>query len=387
MEPVVTTKAGAVRSVRGAFGSHVFLGIPYALPPLGELRYLAPVPARWDGVRDADRYGATAPQPEHGMTLIPEPIIPGDDFLHLNVVTPDPGAAGLPVLVWIHGGGFTSGCNASPWYRGERFARDGVVVVAINYRLGAEGFLALDGAPANRALLDWIAALRWVQDNIAAFGGDPARVTIAGQSAGGGACGTLLAVPEARGLFRAAIPMSGAAQMTIPAKRAQEFAARFAEAQGVPPTRSAFAALSVSEVVATQQRLTAMGSGAPIEPATLGRRIVEGLLPLAPSVDGDLLPASPIAMIRDGAGAGVPVLVGNTTEEFGMLAATSLAGADQAGLASALAAMGLPDDRATHYLSDSRPPALVLAQAVTDRTFRIPSVRLAEAHPPTWVYE
>ena len=116
--------------------------------------------------------------------------------------TPDLGAASLPVLVWIHGGGFTGGCNASPWYRGGPFARDGVVLVSINYRLGAEGFLEIPGAPANRAVRDWVRALEWVRENIAAFGGDPARVTIGGQSAGGAACATLLGVPAARDLFR-----------------------------------------------------------------------------------------------------------------------------------------------------------------------------------------
>jgi para-nitrobenzyl esterase len=138
------------------------------------------------------------------------------------------------VLVWIHGGGFFGGGNASPWYRGGPFARDGVVLVSINYRLGAEGFLEVPGAPANRAVRDWVRALEWVQENIAAFGGDPARVTIAGQSAGGGACAALLGVPAARGLFRAAACMSGGPALMQTADGVRAVAAQMARHLGVP---------------------------------------------------------------------------------------------------------------------------------------------------------
>ena len=201
---VVLTARGRLRGARDGPALR-FLGIPYAQSPASAGRFGAPeAPDRWDGTRDALRYGATSPQPDRGITLIPEPIIAGDNELNLNVFTPDLGAARLPVLVWIHGGGFFGGGNASPWYRGGPFARDGVVLASLNYRLGAEGFLEVPGAPANRAVRDWVRALEWVQENIAAFGGDPARVTIAGQSAGGGACAALLGVPAARGLFRAA---------------------------------------------------------------------------------------------------------------------------------------------------------------------------------------
>src|SRR5688572_8982272 len=202
MDPVVRTTAGAVRG-SAERGTHVFLAIPYAASPFGPNRFQAPVrPEPWDGVRPALEYGDTAPQPHRQFTLVPEPVTPGPECLQLNVFTPSdagPGAR-LPVLFWIHGGGFTAGCNASTWYRGEPFASKGVVTVSINYRLGAEGFLVIDGAPSNRAVRDWLLALRWVQENIEAFGGDPAKVTIAGQSAGGVACSTLLAVPAAKGM-------------------------------------------------------------------------------------------------------------------------------------------------------------------------------------------
>ncbi|MGW1934440.1 carboxylesterase family protein, partial [Streptomyces sp. NPDC001919] len=209
----VTTDRGPVRGARRADGSLRFLGIPYAQPPVGDLRFAAPVPPEpWTEPLDATAYGPTAQRrPFAEITTIPEPTVPGAGILNLNVFTPraDP-AAGLPVLVWIHGGGYVAGSAASPWYDGAAFNRDGVVLVSVGYRLGIEGFLHLDDAPDNRGVRDWIAALSWVRDNIAAFGGDPAKVTVAGQSAGGGAVQTLLAVPAARGLFRGALSVSGA---------------------------------------------------------------------------------------------------------------------------------------------------------------------------------
>jgi hypothetical protein len=168
-------------AVRGFWrpGSAAFLGIPFAEPPFGELRFQAPVPrAPWSGVRDALGY---APTPQRKalaeITTIPEPSIPGDDILTLNVFTPRPSEDGepLPVLVYIHGGGYVAGSPASPWYDGAAFNRDGVVTVTVSYRLGFDGFGWLPDAPANRGILDWLLALEWVRDNIAQFGGDPAR--------------------------------------------------------------------------------------------------------------------------------------------------------------------------------------------------------------------
>ncbi len=163
----------------------------------------------------------------------------------MNVFTPDLGpAASLPVLVWIHGGGFVNGCNASPWYHGRSFARDGVVVVAVNYRLGIEGFLPLRGAPANRAVLDWLArtssGCRTTSPRSVAI---RRNVTIGGQSAGAMACATLLAVPRAEGLFRRAILMSGAANHLRHLDEATRYAERVATELGVPATRDAFAAV------------------------------------------------------------------------------------------------------------------------------------------------
>src|ERR1039458_7920612 len=211
-EPVASTDRGRVRGVASAHG-YVFYGVPFAKPPFGALRFRAPeVTDAWEGDRPAIDPAPTAPRPETAFTLTPEPTIDGGDApdcLVLNVFTPDLGTAGLPVLVWIHGGGFVTGTPSSTWYNGDRFARDGVVVVNVGYRLGSEGFLNIPGAPANRGVLDWVAALEWVQRNIASFGGDPAKVTVAGQSAGGAATMLLTTLPLARGLFRAAVAMSG----------------------------------------------------------------------------------------------------------------------------------------------------------------------------------
>jgi len=196
-DPEVRTVAG---TVRGA--SHgrvaVFRGIPFAQPPVDALRFRSPVPALpWSGVRDAFTFGPPVPQQA-------SPPDASDDWLTLNVWSPDIGAGGLPVLVWIHGGAFLFGSSANPNQDGATLAAAGAVVVSLNYRMGVEGFAHLAGAPGNRGILDQILALRWVQENVAAFGGDPGNVTVFGQSAGGSSVAALLAMPAAAGLFRRA---------------------------------------------------------------------------------------------------------------------------------------------------------------------------------------
>ncbi len=190
-EPEVRVAAGTLRG-RLESGLAVFTGIPFAEPPE---RFAAPQPVEaWDGTRDALAYGP--PPPQSGLFGTDALAGSADGWLTVNVWTPDP-AANLPVLVWIQGGGYLFGTSGLPEYDGGRLARDGgVVVVTFNYRVGIEGFAQIDGAPANRGLLDQVAALEWVRDNIGAFGGDPDRVTVFGQSAGGGSVAALLAMPR-----------------------------------------------------------------------------------------------------------------------------------------------------------------------------------------------
>src|ERR1051325_1352100 len=251
-QPVVRLGDGAVRG-KAASGGYAFLGIPYAASPFGANRMRPPQPVPpWAGGRDAPASGPPVPRgdsPPQYATLFPEVVIPGEDCLNLNVWTPDPGAAGLPVLVWIHGGSFMNGSGSVGAYDGTAFARDGVVCVTINYRLAAEGFLFLGDGIANLGLLDQLAALRWVQENIAAFGGDPGRVTVAGESAGAMSVTTLLSMPLAAGLFGQAIAQSGAAAHTLTADEGRMVAGYLAEALGVPPDRDSIKAVPLDKLV------------------------------------------------------------------------------------------------------------------------------------------
>jgi carboxylesterase type B len=299
-----------------------FLGIPYAKAPTGARRFAAPVPrARFAEPFDASRHGATAQRvPLFATTTIPEPSVPGEDVLNLSVVVPgegeDEGGRPCPVLVWIHGGGFLAGSPASPWYDGRAFARDGVVYVTVGYRLGIDGFAVLDGVPTNLALRDLLLALDWVQENIAAFGGDPGRVTIAGQSAGGAAVLALLSSPLGVGRFHRAVSLSGGF-FEAEESAARHFTERLAVRLGVQPTRGGFGACDVERVqqVVLDLRNEQGGDG-----------IVFG-----PFVGDDVLPVS----VSDGLavrGHGVPLLLGATGDEFDYPAgANELAAARAAG--------------------------------------------------------
>jgi para-nitrobenzyl esterase len=193
----------------------VFRNVPFAAPPFGPRRFQPPVaPESWDGIRDASASGPGAPQPR--MDAVDEvdskyfyPAVTGEDCLTLEVWTPDVGGAGLPVMVWIHGGGYMIGAGSAPGYSGRAFAREGVVHVAINYRVGFDGFVYLGEGTDNLGLRDQVAGLEWVQRNIAAFGGDPSNVTTFGQSGGAVSVMDLMAMPSAKGLFARAIAMSG----------------------------------------------------------------------------------------------------------------------------------------------------------------------------------
>jgi para-nitrobenzyl esterase len=332
-----------------------FKGIPYAAPPFGPNRFQPPRPSEpWNGVREAFSYGPTAPKPPYFPpfdAFLAEPVIEGEDCLNLNIWTPDLGRVGLPVMVWIHGGAFTRGSGAVPDYDGSRFARDGVVCVTINYRLGADGFLSLGDGIANLGLLDQVAALVWVQENIAAFGGDPQNVTIFGESAGGISVATLLSMP------RAAVP--------------------------------------IDRLVQAQAKLSADLSSHP-DPERWGEAAAN-LMPFEPVIDGDLLPARPIDSIAAGASANVDLLVGNNTDEyrFFLVPVGTINAVNEEILSKIVSAYGLPvaETLATYRATrKDATPGELLAAIGTDWFYRIPAIRMAEAHVrqddgATYIYE
>ena len=313
-EPTVDTAHGRVRG-RFLDGVASFKGIPYAAPPFGAHRLREPrPPARWTGVRDGGAFGPTVPKAPYRppfASILEEPVIAGEDCLNVNVWTPDPDAVGLPVLVWIHGGAYRNGSGAVAVYDGTGFARDGAVCVTLNYRLGVDGFLLLDDAPANRGLLDLLAALTWVKENIAAFGGDPANVTLFGQSAGAMAATTLLGMPLAQGLFRRAVSQSGIGHRVIGHEAAAKVTQALAKRLGVPTTREGFAAVPIDRLYAAQYALT---QEIPQAPARWGE-IGITMMPFGPVIDPETLPQDPLDAIRSGVGSGVDVILGSNTDE------------------------------------------------------------------------
>ncbi|HEY5320288.1 MAG TPA: carboxylesterase family protein [Galbitalea sp.] len=391
----VTIKTGTVRGIQRD-GSAEFLGIPFAEPPVGELRFAAPIPhAAWHGIRDATQHGAT-PQRAALMevTLIPEPSIPGESTLNVDVFTPRPDGAGalLPVLVWIHGGGFVAGSPASPWYDGAAFNRDGVVTVNVSYRLGFDGFGWIEDAPNNRGVLDWIAALEWVRDNISAFGGDPSRVTIAGQSAGGGAVLTLLAVPKAARLFTRAISLSGP-DSNVSLELAEQLGRQVAERAGVPPTRAGLSTIDEAAILGFQNSVSSIaGPEDPDNPLAGLAALAAGGLQWAPISDGQLLSGNVAEMLAKGLPTGKALLFGCTDNEFNMVLTPHTEALASVDPEAALGAFRLPSEAARAYVSahQGMPTAGMLGQFVTDSIFRSYSRRLAEllaaAGTPAWLY-
>lgn len=326
LAPVVTTTKGAVQGRWQSACSAAYLSIPFAKPPVGERRFAAPEPMdAWEGVLRATEYGATPQRrPFSVTTTIPEPSIPGDSTLNVNVFTPAPGdrAAKLPVFVWIHGGGFFAGSPASPWYNGRAFNADGIVTVTVSYRLGFQGFGWVEGAPLNRGMLDQVAALEWVRDNIAEFGGDPAKVTIGGQSAGGGSVLALLASPMAQGLFRGVISESGCFN-GVTVEQAEKVGRALAEQVGIEPTLEAWSKVDENVILDHERDVNA------IDEVPAGFSCVDDLvaaikqgyvglsnLAFAPTVDGAFLTAAPPVAWAAGTGKDVSLLIGTQRDDF-----------------------------------------------------------------------
>ena len=320
-------------TIRGAIerGVIAFKGIPYAAPPIGSLRWAPPQPVQpWTGVRLARRFGPDCAQRPTPGDSAPLRTLPDENCLYLNVWRPRAHSVhGLPVMVWIYGGGFVDGGTSPAVYDGTSFARDGVVLVSFNYRLGNLGlfaFPALDrhAAPGLRAdyvFMDQIAALQWVRRNITSFGGDPDNVTIFGESAGGMSVNALLMAPLARGLFAKAIIESGGGRDNIYPLRPLSGSQDSAEAMGVRLARQLGVAGDGPEALAALRALPAQRLVGSLNLDTMGddRTYVGG-----PILDSKLYPGGPTKVYEAGGGARVPLLIGANTDEIGQLTATSL---------------------------------------------------------------
>lgn len=390
---VVRTRQGSL-SGRRRHGVTIFRGIPYAASTAGSLRFAAPrEPPSWDGIRTADSFGPVCWQGSDGLTsLISKTAnVCDEDCLRLDIVTPGCDDSRRPVMVWIHGGGFENGSGSIPWYDGTSFATRGdVVVVTINYRLGAFGFLHLDAALAEayptsgiNGILDQIAALEWVRANIVAFGGDPDNVTVFGESAGAMSIGTLLAIPAARGLFHRAILQSGAADNVLEPHVAAEVTAMFIAELGVG-SQEELLEIEPSLIIEAQQRVTRSFLA---DPGRLGGGRFTLAMPFQPVIDGVRLPTHPLEAIRAGSASGIDVIIGTNAEEwklFHLLGNTTL---DEERLSRRLERYFGPvvdggADRiiATYRANNERmSPDDIWCAVITDVTFKIPAVRLAEA--------
>ncbi len=382
---VVETRSGKVQGTRNEQVS-VWKGIPFAQPPIGPLRFRAPKPVdAWIGVRDATQFGAIAPQTEMGsFGTLREPM--SEDCLTLNVWSPSADDARRPVMVWIHGGSFVTGSGSTPWYDGTGFATHGdVVVVTINYRLGALGFLYLAEiggeeyvTSGNNGLLDQIAALTWVRDNIAAFGGDPDNVTVFGESAGAMSIGALLAISDAHGLFKRAILQSGAAHRVNSSHIAATAAKNFLNA------------LTLAGPNAIQQLLTT-----PVDAILKAQNTLASSVQLrafSPVIDGVVLSKRSIDAIADGSAAGIDVLIGTNLDEMKLF---TVFDPRQQNVDTAILTT-LFGDRADNILGiytehqQETPLSTPWEAFLTDRTFRIPAIRLAEQQvkhgTSVWMY-
>jgi len=367
-----------------------FNGIPYAKAPTGKLRWQMPEPPEpWTGVRDCTRFGAIAPQIQGNA----EAILGGtagaksEDCLFLNIWTPACDGQKRPVMVWIHGGAFVTGAGSTGTYNGKHLvARGDVVVVTINYRLGAFGFLNLKDATEGKCpgtgaegVADQIAALRWVKQNIAQFGGDPGNVTIFGESAGGMSVGALLASSRARGLYHKAIPQSGACDIGIARERSAKIARLVLDKLGVAPSEVGKLLEAPWEAILDAQK------------EVLAQPRETGGLPFGPTIDGDILPRRAIHCVRDCSAKGVAVMTGTTRDEWKLFtaAATKLRLMDSAKLRSLTA--GLVGEAADGVLAAySEGSSFDKWNAVmTDHSFAIPAIRLAEAqgrHGSAYLY-
>jgi len=387
-QPVATTRTGRVRGTAEG-GVRRYLGIPYAAAPVGERRFQAPQPHDpWEGERDATLPGPTPPQrlrdiPGLDITpLIGTGWVEGDDHLSLNIWAPDGDAHGLPVMVFIHGGAWVIGHKDAPGHDGSALARDGVISVAINYRLGVEGFLPIPGSPTNLGLRDQLSALAWVRDNIAAFGGDPSNVTVFGESAGAMSIATLVASPLAEGLFRRAIIQSGHAGMTRSIPVMQRLVTKMARLLGVTPDTAGFASTTPAQCLDALMTVSEPRARIDLRDAE-GREPAFGLSRFVPVHGDDVAPLPPLEALKRSAGAGIDVLIGTNSEEMNLYFVPTGVKARINGLLAWLILRRVqPQARKVlkAYGRAGDEAGSVFAAALTDLVFRWPARRFAEEH-------
>ncbi len=382
-----TTASGRVEGERQS-SVIAFRGIPYAASPIGAKRFRPPEPPpAWTGVRPALDFGPACPQIIDADLTENNNAVMAEDCLTLNVWTPKVDHRKRPVLFWIHGGAYVVGSSRNTWYDGSRLAARGdVVVVSINYRLGAWGFLSLGSfgpeyaGSANNALLDMVAALQWVRQNIEAFGGDPARVTIFGESAGASAAGALLSMPASEGLFAGAILQSGvpSARSKDGLQRQNRLAEEFMKLAGAR-TPADLIPKSMQHLLQVQQQIFSSHS-------ELGTFV--------PSVDGSVIPDQPFAVVSGGRGHRVPILIGTTLEEMRYFSTVEDLGLERKPRALLMEQLQAnAGDRAQEILDTYQRlyPAWgdAVVQIASDAIMRLPSIRLAQAasaHQPVYMY-
>ncbi|MGD9619504.1 MAG: carboxylesterase/lipase family protein [Mycolicibacterium sp.] len=395
--PVVDTVHGPVRGVDDGTVK-AWKAIRYAAAPVGELRWRAPEPPKaWSEPSDASRVGPVCPQPTDPSIPIDLGAPQGEDFLTLNVWAPSntqPGA-GKPVMVWVHGGAYILGSASQPLYKGRALATGGdVVVVTINYRLGALGFLELATLGANPeqfatnvGLRDVLAALSWVRDNIAAFGGDPRRVTLFGESAGAGIVTALLGSPAATGLFTAAIAQSSPVTSSYQADGGRRVAERFLEILGIG--RQDLGQLAKLPIEAVVEASRTVFDEVPVR--------TPGRLAFAPIVDGDVVPDYPVTLARKGLTHPVPLIIGTNRNEAALFRwmksplmpiTPEAIKAMFAEIAAEQPSLQLPSETALGGTYRGRGKAKGMGVA-SDLGFRMPSIWFADGHrtvAPVYLY-
>lgn len=391
---IVETRYGKVQGSSQSAIS-VWKGIPFAQPPAGQRRFCAPQPPEsWTGVRETIAFSPMAPQVAAvgagmvgamGVERAVDPRPMSEDCLYLNVWSPGADQEKRPVMVYIHGGAFTLGSASDPWYDGTSFAANhNIVVVSLNYRLGILGFVYLkdlsgEDSPytGNCALLDQIAGLQWVRDNIAAFGGDPANVTVMGESAGAMSVAALLGMPAARGLFQRAVLQSGAAGNVTTRSQATEVAQALLAKLGLETSQlSTLADVPLETLLALQPEL--------------GREF-GGIRAYSPMIDGATLPQHPVAMIAQGSAAGVAILAGTNRDEWRLFALMS--GGPKVDEEQLKRIFGDEAQQALAMYTQARADAsqeLAWVDIMSDLVFRMPTLHLAEAQigrgEPVWMY-